>query len=102
MGFRIKGVVDRNAFSGAEREITGNNRVATAIGEDKVVTGDQAAERIIGIAPDPLQCCRGINVPEHHLASFPLQGKYLFFEKLVEYADPAGLDYQVSPFRHFQ
>ena len=97
-GRRIQRVVDRHAFSGAERQVCVHDGFAAAVGKNHVVAGNRRGrdrqDRV-----DAVQRCRRIHVPECDQALGPLAGRAPPLPEFIEHADTAGFDNQVGAAR---
>ena len=80
----LEGVVHGHAHPRAERAVGIHDRIAAAVGEHRIVLGDQLQKRIIGVRLHAIERGRRIDVPEHDERLRPphLQDERL--EQLVE------------------
>src|SRR5436305_264536 len=81
---RVEAVVNRHAASRTEALVRRYHRWSAAIGQNHVINRDQLVERILGICPNPIECRRRVDIPEHRKRARPLYCGYSLLQQSVE------------------
>ncbi len=79
MGGGIEGIVDRNAVAHPEGAERLDHRIAAAVGEDQVVTGQERPQGIGRVLRQPVEGRRGVDIPVDRLRPGLLQCQDLGF-----------------------
>ena len=81
---------------GAEREVPIDYALASAVGQDQIVAGNQCAKRIGRRLFDAVERGRRVDIPEEHALPWLSLRQYGCLQELIEYADTAGLDHDLG------
>src|SRR3990170_2037049 len=95
---RVKGVVYRPALSRAEALVLVHDLRAAAVCEYEIVFMDKRPEAVFRVVFHPLECCRGVDVPERGELAGRAHVEYYLLKVLVKGSHAARLYDKVGSF----